>query len=326
MRYSITRHGEKRFYTARFMVSYADCPHLCTKQQMEYYRGMAFEHGDTSGLVRSMQFGEFKSSDDDTRLFFEHDMEALRAAMARKPGEATRGTLRAGIDLSSTGDNDPKIVYIADGNQVLPAFTFRIEDCNDAAEAIVKVLREHNVDPRNATFDAGGSGKPIVDYIENRLGYRPVVRYAINQSPRYREEYFDRATEDHFRFKRVLHTQKVYIPNDKALYDQCRTRRIKAMEHDKIKMEPKTEHRKRLRESPDKLDAIVMLFSLIPETSTALQRAEVERQERGDEPWKQHRPELSCLGPPNTARFSGLRGDGAGSRFGGLRAASSATR
>lgn len=312
MRYRITKPGEKRTYTARFMVSYADCPHLCTKQQLAWYAAQADEKGKESSFVRSMQFGEFHSGGDDTRLFMEHDMEALRECMRRPQQDARHGTIRAGIDLSATGDGDPKIIYIADGTIVLPAFTIRIEDCSDAADEIVKVLRDHHVDPRNAMFDAGGSGKPIVDYIENRIGYRPVGRYSINQAPKYHEEYYDRATEDHYRFKRVLHTQPIVMPNDRELYDQCKTREIKAMEHDKIKLEPKESHRKRLRESPDKLDAIVMLFSMVPEMSTERQRHQEQTKEDENRPWKTHRPEELQPATVAARNFSGLRDCGGG--------------
>lgn len=281
MRVRVTPAGENRIYTARFMVSALDCPHLQTPAMKGYHAALVFEHGAASGLVRSMIYGEFKTNADDLRVFFDHDMEAVRRCMARNEDDARRGKMRAGIDLSTTIDGDPKIIYVADGTLVLPAFCLRIEDTMDAGDEIVKILRDANVDPRDAVFDAGGSGKPIVDYIENRLGYRPVVRYMVSQAPRWREEYFDRATEDTWRMKRIFHTQPVKLPNDKELYEQMRTRCIRQMEHDKIKLEPKPEHRKKHRESPDRLDALMMLFSLFSETSTA--RPATQSQERDAE-------------------------------------------
>ena len=77
-----------------------------------------------------------------------------------------------------------------------------------------------------------------------------------------KHEYADRMTEDHYRFKEMIRMNPdIQIPDDPILMKQMRQRRYHLDDHNRVKLQPKKEHRKRTQESPDRLDTIVMLFS-----------------------------------------------------------------
>lgn len=258
MKFRVPVREEKSLFSAVFMVNWLDCPHLLIPEKRAFREKMIERHGINSSFIRSTLFGEFMRDTDDNHLFMEYDMIALREAM--KNGQGVPGTARAAIDLSVTGEGDEKVMYIALGTEVLPAFTTKEPDTTKAGDYFVDILRRYKVEPRNCRVDNGGSGKPVVDYIE-RIGYRPVVRYMNNQTPRYRHEYRDLATEDHFAFKELLHTTKIKLPYDMLLLAQAKQRKIRTDDHDKVSMESKRTLRMAGEDSPDRLDCMIMLWS-----------------------------------------------------------------
>lgn len=259
MRFRIPSREERNMFTAVFMVNWMDCPHLYdVPEKREFREKMIRQRGINSSFIRSTLFGEFMRDTDDNHLFMEYDMAALREVM--KNGIGIKGTTRAAIDLSTTGEGDEKVMYIAIGTEVLPAFTSREPDTTKAGDYFVEILRRYKVEPRNCRVDNGGSGKPIVDYIE-RIGYRPVIRYMNNQTPRYRAEYRDLITEDHYAFKELIHNTQMKLPYDMLLLAQAKQRKIDTDDHDKTKLQSKRTMRIEGEESPDRLDCIVMLFS-----------------------------------------------------------------
>lgn len=240
------------------MINWLDCPHLLIPEKKLFREKMIALHGLNSSLVRSMMFGEFMRDSDDDHVFMQYDMDALREVM--KNGVGVKGVARAAIDLSTTGEGDEKVMYIALGTEVLPAFTTCEPDTTKVGDFFVSILKRYGVEPHRCRVDNGGSGKPIVDYIE-RIGYRPVVRYMNNQTPRYRFEYKDLITEDHYAFKELLHTTKMKLPYDMLLLAQAKQRQVVVDDHSKIKLVSKRTLRAENVDSPDRLDCMMMLWS-----------------------------------------------------------------
>lgn len=278
MRYSIASDKHGGLWTARFMVTNTDCPHLQTAAKKRFHDRIILEKGEKSSFVRSMIYGEFSSSEDENKLFMEYDLEAVRRAM-KFIGDVLPGRVRAGFDLSTTGEGDPKVIYVVRGTEVLPAHVSREEDTTRVAEWAVEILKDAGVKPQDCYIDNGGAGKPIVDYIE-RLGYKPVVRYMNNHGAKYSAEYADRVTEDAYAIKALFHSLPIKLPFDMELYEDIRTRRVVLMDHEKLKLQKKTDHRKEYGKSPDRLDALIMALADFrrPPVKTIARRDDGERE------------------------------------------------
>jgi hypothetical protein len=118
------------------------------------------------------------------------------------------------------------------------------------------------IDPWQFAVDGGGLGATVANYMETRLGYMGIKRCQANTLPTYKHEFRDKYTETHFFVKELLSAGVLRIKGfDKELLKQARSRRYIEMElGEKIKTEPKPEHRKREKGSPDRLDTLVYLF------------------------------------------------------------------
>lgn len=249
-------------WTYRRMISWEECPHLHTPEELDYRKALIEWHGENSAFVRSMLNGEFSREQDAQFVFTEKDLLYLRLAMARyENGEKGQkySTVRAGGDVSAGGDE--QIIYARHGLHVFKPWIGQDEDTHNASAKWVKFLRGHAVKPFDAYFDAGGVGKPIINSMEEAWGYRGIHRYYNHQQPTLRSEYKNKITEDHFKFKRILRTYPLVIPHDNTLLDQAKKRRFDFDELNRAWLEKKAMHISREKSSPDRLEALIMSFS-----------------------------------------------------------------
>jgi hypothetical protein len=112
------------------------------------------------------------------------------------------------------------------------------------------------------TADEGGLGQVINDYLA-RNGYRGVRRYRGNAAARDERKYTNRSAEDHFHLRWLILQHALRLTRDDRLREQMRARNyeIRADDSNRIRMEPKERVRDHGGESPDRLDALVMLFA-----------------------------------------------------------------
>jgi hypothetical protein len=252
------RNTPNSLWTYRRRVRRVDCPHLMTPRGQQYRRQLIEKYGAQSSFVKSFCDGDFQRDTDENSVFIDSDIDRIREAMRRKT-ERTRGAKRAALEFSSGGDEQP--ITITDGDAIVHHKIYREQDTDRLASAFIADLRAHKVEPRNCIADNGGVGKAIIDNMEAK-GYRGIVRYMNNQDAINPAEYADRMTEDHYRFKEIVRTYpQLQLPNDAVLLKQCKQRRYRLNDHNKVKLEEKRTHRKRTGESPDRLDTLIMLFS-----------------------------------------------------------------
>lgn len=252
---------DNSMYTARYITSAADYAHLQTEEMQERYRRIELAKGKNCAFIRSMRDGEFSESEDERKVFVDIDLRRVRDAMRRPKGSVLTGKKRIGFDVSVTAKGDPKVLYLMDGLYVYPPFVSREEDTTIVAQWAVDIAKQYGVEPRDFTVDAGGSGKPVADDIESTCKYAPIERYMNNQSARFGNEYEDRITEDHWIVKQILKDYELAIADNPDLYSQMRDREFVEGRHEKAKLQNKKDHRKLFGESPDHLDAFVMMLS-----------------------------------------------------------------
>lgn len=252
------------YWGLRMMVSAAGCAHLLTEEKLKESEAVKAQMGENHKLYRSMVMGQFTAGDGDTKLYGSRDVEAVIRAMGRKSTpELLAGDAHAGFDVSPTGSGDEKILYVAKGKVVLPAYVTSMDDTVEVARWAVEILRANGVEPRNCRVDNGGAGKVIVDMMEGVFNYRGVDRYMNNAAARFSADFYDRATEDAFGVKQLLHEVDLVLPNDARLLEDMKTRQTVEMgDHKKVKLQRKQDHRRdNGGKSPDRLDTLTMCLS-----------------------------------------------------------------
>lgn len=252
------------YWGLRMMVSAAGCAHLLTEEKLKESEAVKAQMGENHKLYRSMVMGQFTAGDGDTKLYGSRDIEAVIRAMGRKSTpELLAGEAHAGFDVSPTGSGDEKILYVAKGKVVLPAYVTSMDDTVEVARWAVDILRYNGVEPRNCRVDNGGAGKVIVDMMEGVFNYRGVDRYMNNAAARFSADFYDRATEDAFGVKQLLHEVDLVLPNDARLLEDMKTRQTVEMgDHKKVKLQRKQDHRRdNGGKSPDRLDTLTMCLS-----------------------------------------------------------------
>lgn len=255
---------ERNYWGLRIMVTAEACAHLLTDEKVREADAVRAQMGENHKLYRSMVLGQFTTGDGNDKLYEPRDIEAVVRAMARKSTpEMMAGEAHAGFDVSPTGSGDEKLLYIAKGKVVLPAYRTNEDDTVKVAQWAVDILRQHGVQPRNCRVDNGGAGKVIVDMMEGVFNYRGIDRYMNNSEPRFRADYWDRASEDAYGVRQLFHEVDLCLPNDQRLLEDMKTRRvIEQGEHRKIKLQKKKDHRRDNNgKSPDYLDTLTMCLA-----------------------------------------------------------------
>ena len=280
--------NSRDYWGLRLMVSVDGCAHLLTDEKVKEADAVKAQMGEAHRLYRSMVLGQFTSGDGADKLYRMRDIETVVAAMNRKSTpEMMQGDAHAGFDVSVTGEGDPKVIYIAKGKVVLPAYVSTEDDTVKIAEWAVNIFRAHNVEPRNCRVDNGGAGKPVCDMIESLFNYRGIFRYNNNATAKFNADFVDSMTEDAFAVRELLHEVDMVLPKDDQLLEDMKKRRtIEVGDHKKVKLEPKKIHRKNNSgKSPDRLDAFTMALAGrcmhgLSRYAPAVKRKEAEYDER----------------------------------------------
>ncbi|MFA5285143.1 MAG: hypothetical protein WC347_06065 [Smithellaceae bacterium] len=252
------KHDPDGLWHYRRKISWRECPHLLTPGKLARREKLIEKYGARSSFIKSFLEGEFQRQTDENNVFTDTDLERVKLAM-RPRANYNPGKKFAGLEFSGGGDEQP--IMILDGDKVVYGKVWREEDTDKLAQNFLIDLRRFEVKPQNAIADNGGIGQAIIDNMESRE-YRGIVRYMNNQDPVSRHEYADRITEDHWRFKEMLRLHpEIQLQDDPVLMKQMRQRRFIMDDHNRVKLEPKRNHRKRTGESPDRLDTLIMTFS-----------------------------------------------------------------
>ena len=247
------KHG---LWTYRRRIADTECPHLQTKEKLDLKEALIKKFGANSSYIKSKYGGEFKRPTDENYVFKDYVIELVRKAMGENV-KTISGEKLASLDFSGGGDE--QVYGMVDGNEVKME-SFREEDTAKLAAIFVEKLEKDKVLPHNVNADNGGLGLAVIDNMES-MDYRGINRYMNNQNSISSGEYSDRITEDHYRFIEFLQKYPIKLPNDPILLKQIRQRRFVLDDHRKVKLELKKMHRSRTGESPDRLDALIMLFA-----------------------------------------------------------------
>jgi len=250
-------HFDKEYWTYRRIVSWEQCPHLHTPEKKQERQNIEKRYGRNSPYVQSMLYGTFSPSGEGNLIFQPEDVEGLKQSMS---GHSTfkpiPGDTRAAGDASQGGDD--MILAVRNGTEILHIDEHQENRTMAQAEYWVRRLQYLNIAPWQFTIDGVGVGKDIADVMEDHFGYRGIKRFMSNNKPLRDYAYYDRYTEILFASRELIRQKVLKCIWNELLIRDCRDRCYVEMDKERIKAEPKPQHRKRLKYSPDRLDTVLI--------------------------------------------------------------------
>jgi len=253
-------HDHAALWTTR-QRSWEKCPHLYEDKQMRKVIEAEIKvKGRDHPLIKSQYFAEFFQGKG-YRVFDADDVAAAMSGMVRKQGYDRCGA----FDWSAGGDE--QVWGVREGNMVVEPFKIWHEkDDTKVVQLLEAEISRWKLQDNEVVIDVGGGGKAIADMLERR-GTK-VLRYIAGAAPMDKVAYGNKVCEDAFeKVSRVLHN--ISIPQDDKLAQQLREREYIMPNNDsnRRRLVPKEELRRHGRESPDRLDCLIMLFSTWRPTS-----------------------------------------------------------
>jgi len=218
----------------------------------DFIRQIADTYGSDSNAYRVRVLGEFPRTGDDNLI----PLELVESAMARDVVLDRFVPLRYGVDIARYG-SDRTVLCKRKGNVVVE---IKWWSASDLMETTGKILHEMVADnPDEVCIDAIGMGAGVADRLrEQGYNVRDVnvaETTAVNmQANRLRDDLW-------LSVRDWLNTRVVKLPKDDELKAELIGPTYSFVSNGKIKVEGKSEMKKRGLRSPDKADALALTFA-----------------------------------------------------------------
>ena len=218
----------------------------------DFVNQIAATYGENSNAYRVRVLGEFALKDDDSLI----SAELVDAAMTRDVVLDSNVPIVYGVDVARFG-SDRTVICKRQGNVVL---SFKHWSGEDLMGTVGRIVHEAGIDkPEEICVDSIGLGGGVADRLRE-LGHN--VRdvnvsesVALNQSAaRLRDELWLAAKE-------WLETRAVRLPKDDDIRAELIGPTYSFTSNGKIKVEGKSEMKKRGMRSPDLADALCLTFA-----------------------------------------------------------------
>lgn len=229
----------------------------------EFVEEMATRYGIDSNAYRIRVLGEFPLGDDDTII----PLHLAEAAMARDIEVTPAARPIWSLDVARFG-SDRTVLGKRVGNVVTDLEAWQGLDLM-ATVGRVKAQFDGLLPsqrPNEILVDSIGLGSGVVDRMRE-LGM-PVRGINVSEAPAFGATYANLRTELIFRTRGWLEQRGARLPNDKELIAEMTSIRYSFSSSGKMKAESKDDLRRRGLRSPDKADAIFLLFA--SDAATAL--------------------------------------------------------
>ena len=236
---------------ATFHVSCEDTPRVSP----EYIEECRLRYGEESNTYRVRVLGEFPRGDDDTVI----PQELIVAAINRDVEPTSFGPTIWGVDVARFGA-DSSALCKRKGNAITePIRLWRNLDTMQLTGAIKAEYDSCLEKPSEIFVDAIGLGAGVAD----RLREMELPAYAINvsESPAMGKHYLNLRAELWYKAKHWLEGRDVRLPTDDRLKAELATVRYNYTSSGRVKIESKSDLKKRGVASPDSADAFVLTFA-----------------------------------------------------------------
>ena len=207
-----------------------------------------------NGLFLSRVLGEFPDSAVDS-LF---DLKWIENAMCREGSDAA-GPCVVAADIARFG-SDETVLAVRRGDRVTLLKTYRGLDTMQVAARIQELARAENAEI--VTVDEVGIGAGVVDRLneDGLAGLVPVQFGARPLRTRNACQFLNLRAQTYWSLRERLRDGKISLPHDTTLSAQLANLRYHYAATGQIQIESKDDMKRRGLPSPDKADAIALLF------------------------------------------------------------------
>jgi hypothetical protein len=226
-------------------------------------RVIAHEYGPDSDVYRVRVLGEFPEQSPNSILSLEDLEVCTRTSLVGCAGihDVLPTNKVISLDYARFGD-DESVVARRVGLAVVTLKAFVKRDPREVTDFAFREQRDAGWRDEDCWYvpDSGGMGQGVVHSFHE--AGKNVLEFLANASAMDPTQFADSISEAWWSFRALVQEKVVHLPADARLLKQLCTRNYYTDRRSRIKVESKDEWRKRLNtdESPDRADAIVMLF------------------------------------------------------------------
>jgi phage terminase large subunit len=218
----------------------------------DFIQQIASTYGEASNAYRVRVLGEFSLRDDDSLI----PAELVDAAMTRDIVVDPQEPVIYGVDVARFGD-DRTVLMKRQGNAVLGYKFWSGEDLMGTVGRIVNEARMDN--PVQIAVDTIGMGGGVADRLRE-LGL-PCVDVNVSESVSMNQSAARLRDELWIAVKTYLETRAVKLPKDDELRQELIGPSYSFTSNGKIKVEGKSDMKRRGMRSPDIADALCLTFA-----------------------------------------------------------------
>lgn len=235
-------------------ITWEQCPHLYDDPAMrKMIESEIKAKGRTDPVIGSQYFSEWIRS----KGYYVFKPDLIKLAMSGQIPKKGKER-RCAIDYSQ--GTDEQHVGVREGNMVIDFNEYHEKNVISFATRCIATFTKFSLKPEEITVDAGGAGREFMAILEYR-GWGGIRKYNNNDKPRDKTLYANIITEDCFEGLANC-MDEIILPQDEKLERQMRERKYVMSNDDgnRMRLEAKENIRSSGRESPDRLDEIIMLF------------------------------------------------------------------
>jgi hypothetical protein len=233
----------------------------CSDSKMvdpQFVEDMRKQYGDDSDIFRVRVLGDFPKADDNTVI----PLDLCEAAVNRDVAQA-EGKMIWGVDVARFGADKTALAKRRKNHLVEPIRTWQGKDLMQTVGLLVSEYENAKPGdrPELIVVDSIGVGAGVVDRLREQ-GY-PVRGINVGESSPVNSDKFMRLRDElWWRAREWLESKEVRIPDQQELIGDLTTPTYEMLSTGKIKIEGKSDIKKRLPRSPDMADALCLTFAV----------------------------------------------------------------
>lgn len=233
----------------------------CTDSKMvdpSFIESMKKQWGEDSDVFRVRVLGDFPASDVNTVV----PLELVEASIGREV-DGNEGKIIWGLDVARFGTDRTALAKRKKNVLLEKVRQWQGKDLMQTVGLVVQEYEEtdYNNRPDWIMVDSIGVGSGVVDRLRE-LGY-PVRGINVSESPSVNDRKYERLRDElWWRAREWFESRDVKIPDQLDLIADLTTPQYEIRSSGKIKVESKTDIKKRLPRSPDLADAFCLTFAV----------------------------------------------------------------
>lgn len=224
----------------------------------EWVEAMRRQYGQDSDIYRVRVLGEFPRGDDNAVI----PLYLVEEAIGRDV-EPNEGKVIWGVDVARFGGDKSALAKRCKNTVLEPIKTWQGKDLMQTVGIIVREYEDtpHDKRPDMILVDSIGLGSGVVDRLREQ-GY-PARGINVAESPSVDSDKYARLRDElWWKLREWLESRDCLLPDQQDLVGDLTTPTFEILSSGKIKIESKSDIKKRLPRSPDLADALCLTFAV----------------------------------------------------------------